>query len=96
MELDKLIIRGAKENGHIITEYDLIRKDIRSCSGCNACGMSGPCVYKDDYENTSIPIEELRSPLNEEEAHRRLVRIKADPKYKFIMEMADGGRRNKK
>ena len=52
--------------------------------------------YKDDYENTSIPIEELRSPLNEEEAHRRLVRIKADPKYKFIMEMADGGRRNKK
>ena len=43
-------IRGAKENGHIITEYDLIRKDIRPCSGCNACGMSGPCVYKDDYE----------------------------------------------
>ena len=43
-------IRGAKENGHVITEYDLIRKDIRPCSGCNVCGMSGPCVYKDDYE----------------------------------------------
>ena len=44
-------IRGAKENGHEITEYDVIRKDIRSCLGCNSCGMSGPCVLKDDYEN---------------------------------------------
>ena len=44
-------IRGAKEQGHQITEYDVIRKDIRSCLGCNHCGMSGPCVQKDDYEN---------------------------------------------
>ena len=44
-------IRGAKENGHSIIEYDLINKDIRPCRGCNACGMSGPCVQKDDYEN---------------------------------------------
>ena len=43
-------IRGAKENGHDITEYSLIRKDIRPCTGCNACGMDGPCVQKDDYE----------------------------------------------
>lgn len=43
-------IRGAKENGHEITEYDVIRKDIRPCLGCNHCGMSGPCVQKDDYE----------------------------------------------
>lgn len=44
-------IRGAKEHGHEITEYDVIRKDIRPCTGCNACGMNGPCVQKDDYEN---------------------------------------------
>ena len=44
-------IRGAKENGHEITEYDVFRKDIRPCIGCNACGMSGPCVQRDDYEN---------------------------------------------
>ena len=43
-------IRGARENGHEITEYNLIRKDIRPCTGCNACGMDGPCVQKDDYE----------------------------------------------
>ena len=44
-------IRGAKENGHEIIEYYLNRKDIRPCTGCNACGMDGACVHKDDYEN---------------------------------------------
>ena len=49
--LAKEFIRGARENGHAITEYDVFRKDIRPCIGCNHCGMSGPCVQKDDYEN---------------------------------------------
>ena len=44
-------IRGAKENGHDITEYDVFRADIRPCIGCGHCGMNGPCVQKDDYEN---------------------------------------------
>ena len=44
-------IRGAKENGHEITEYNVLHKDIRPCTGCNACGMAGACVQKDDYEN---------------------------------------------
>ncbi|MBQ6622314.1 MAG: flavodoxin family protein [Mogibacterium sp.] len=43
-------IRGAKENGHEITEYDVIRADIRPCLGCGSCGMSGPCVQNDDYK----------------------------------------------
>ena len=43
-------IRGAKEAGRSVTEYDVIRADIRPCLGCNRCGMSGPCVQKDDYE----------------------------------------------
>ena len=45
-------IRGAKEAGHEITEYDVFRADIRPCNGCNHCGMRGPCVQKDDYEKT--------------------------------------------
>ena len=45
-------IRGAKENSHEITEYDVFRADIRHCLGCNRCGMSGPCVQEDDYEKT--------------------------------------------
>ena len=49
--LAKEFIRGASENGHEITEFDVSRADIRNCMGCNACGMNGPCVQKDDYEN---------------------------------------------
>ena len=45
-------IRGAKDAGHEITEFDVFRADIRPCMGCNHCGMGGPCVQKDDYENT--------------------------------------------
>lgn len=44
-------IRGVRENGHEVTEYDVIHADIRPCLGCNYCGMGGPCVQKDDYEN---------------------------------------------
>jgi multimeric flavodoxin WrbA len=45
-------IRGAKEAGHEVTEYDVFRADIRPCTGCNSCGMSGPCILRDDYEKT--------------------------------------------
>ena len=45
-------IKGATENGHDVTEFDVFRADIRPCIGCNRCGMSGPCVQKDDYETT--------------------------------------------
>ncbi len=45
-------IRGARQSGHDITEYDVFRADIRPCIGCGRCGMDGPCVQKDDYENT--------------------------------------------
>lgn len=48
--LAREFIRGAQEKGHLITEYDLCGKDIRPCIGCNACGMSGPCIQKDDFE----------------------------------------------
>ena len=48
--LAEAFARGAKENGHEITEFDVLRADIRPCLGCNRCGMNGPCVQKDDYE----------------------------------------------
>lgn len=44
-------IRGATDRGHDVTEYDVIRADIRACLGCNHCGMNGVCVRNDDYEN---------------------------------------------
>lgn len=48
--LAKDFIRGARENGHEIKEFDVIHSDIRPCLGCGRCGMSGPCVLEDDFE----------------------------------------------
>lgn len=50
MLADKFI-KGAREGGHETEVYDVIHSDIRPCLGCNHCGMNGPCVQKDDYEN---------------------------------------------
>ena len=44
-------IRGASEAGNEVLDYDVFRKEIRPCRGCGACGMDGPCVQKDDFEN---------------------------------------------
>lgn len=41
-------IRGAKEAGHQTQVFDAARADLHPCLGCDACGMSGPCVQKDD------------------------------------------------
>jgi multimeric flavodoxin WrbA len=42
--------RGAREAGHEVVDFDVAHADIRTCTGCYACGMSGACVQKDDYE----------------------------------------------
>ena len=41
-------IRGAKEAGHAVTVFDAGHASLHPCLGCDACGMSGPCVQKDD------------------------------------------------
>ncbi len=43
-------IRGAKEVGHSIERFDAAFKNVHPCIACNACGMDGPCVFKDDFE----------------------------------------------
>ena len=50
--LAKEFIRGAKDAGHDVIEFDVINADIRPCRGCQACGMNGPCAQQDDYEHT--------------------------------------------
>ena len=30
--------------------FDAAFKDVHPCTGCNSCGMNGPCVFKDDFE----------------------------------------------
>ena len=41
-------MRGAREAGHEVEVFDCAHADIRPCRGCNACGMAGTCVQKDD------------------------------------------------
>lgn len=49
-------IRGAEAQGNAVTVYDVFRAEIKPCIGCGHCGMDGPCVQKDDYENTLKPL----------------------------------------
>lgn len=41
-------IRGAEEMGHHVTVFDAGHAELHPCLGCEVCGMSGPCVQKDD------------------------------------------------
>ena len=49
-------IRGAEENGHEVTVYNVFRKNIKPCLGCGHCGMAGDCVLQDDYEKELKPL----------------------------------------
>lgn len=42
-------INGATESGHDVFRFDCASHKIEGCLGCNACGMNGPCVLKDDF-----------------------------------------------
>lgn len=47
-------IKGAESKGHNVFRFDAAFHDIHPCQGCDACGMNGPCVQKDDIENGLI------------------------------------------
>ena len=42
--------RGAQEAGHKTFRFDAAQANVHPCIACNACGMDGPCVFKDDFE----------------------------------------------
>lgn len=42
-------IKGATESGHNVFRFDCASHKIEGCLGCNACGMNGVCVLKDDF-----------------------------------------------
>ena len=46
--LAERFIEGAKEAGHQVETFDAARANLHPCLGCDACGMAGPCVQKDD------------------------------------------------
>ena len=43
-------IKGAEESGHHVERFDAAFINVHPCIACNACGMNGECVFKDDFE----------------------------------------------
>lgn len=43
-------IKGAEEKGHEIFRFDCAFKQVEPCRACNRCGMDGPCVFNDDFQ----------------------------------------------
>jgi len=56
-------IRGVAEAGHDVTEYDVFHADIRPCTGCNACGMSGPCDEHMIEKKQGIRLKRMPCPV---------------------------------
>ena len=46
---------GARSAGHEVFVFDAANADTHPCRGCDACGMNGPCIFKDDIENILMP-----------------------------------------
>lgn len=42
-------IKGAQEKGHEIYRFDCAFKQVEPCRACNRCGMDGPCIFDDDF-----------------------------------------------
>lgn len=42
-------IKGAAESGHTVVRFDAAFKKVNPCTGCNHCGMNGPCIFNDDF-----------------------------------------------
>ena len=43
-------IKGAEEAGHKVYRFDCAHRKVSPCIACNRCGMHGPCIFSDDFE----------------------------------------------
>lgn len=43
-------IKGAEEAGHEVFRFDCAQHKVSPCIACNRCGMDGPCIFQDDFE----------------------------------------------
>ena len=48
--LAEQFIKGAEEKGHEVFRFDCAFKNVEPCRACNRCGMDGPCIYNDDFQ----------------------------------------------
>ncbi|WP_462392800.1 flavodoxin family protein [Mitsuokella multacida] len=47
--------KGAEQAGHEVFTFDAANSDTHPCRSCDQCHMDGPCIWKDDIENTLMP-----------------------------------------
>lgn len=48
--LAEQFIKGAEEKGHKVFRFDCAFKQVEPCRACNHCGMNGPCLFNDDFQ----------------------------------------------
>ena len=48
--LAEQFIKGAEEKGHEVFRFDCAFKQVEPCRACNRCGMDGPCIFNDDFQ----------------------------------------------
>ncbi len=48
--LAEQFIKGAEEKGHEVFRFDCAFKQVEPCRACNRCGMNGPCLFNDDFQ----------------------------------------------
>lgn len=48
--LAEQFIKGAEEQGHEVFRFDCAFKQVEPCRACNHCGMNGPCIFNDDFQ----------------------------------------------
>ncbi|MBO6304233.1 MAG: flavodoxin family protein [Selenomonadaceae bacterium] len=53
--LSSRFTEGAKSAGHDVFVFDAAKEETHPCSGCDKCGMDGPCVWNDAIEQKLMP-----------------------------------------
>ena len=48
--LAEQFIKGVEEKGHEVFRFDCAFKQVEPCRACNSCGMNGPCIFNDDFQ----------------------------------------------
>lgn len=48
--LAEQFIKGAEEKGYEVFRFDCAFKQVEPCRACNRCGMDGPCIFNDDFQ----------------------------------------------
>lgn len=49
--------RGARDAGHSVETISLVKNEVRSCLGCNACRYGKPCVQRDAFNDLAPKIK---------------------------------------